>query len=443
MREDGTTEFKREFTADGIRKTVIAFANTDGGTLWIGVDDEGRASGLRRPDEVALQIGNLVRDSIRPDLSLFVQCVNGRLDGKTVLRVDVQRGTERPYYAKKSGPRPEGVFVRQGAASVPASETRIRDLLRESAPDGYESGLSLRQDLTFRSLSDAFRARKVAFGPAQLVTLGLKRPDGLFTNLAQLLSDQCRPSIKLAAFRGTEREEFRDRREPEGSLVAQLEQAMEFLEKWNDVRSNVRRLERVDSWDYDTEDVREALLNAVVHRDYSRPDATLANVYSDRLEIVSPGGIVPGYDPADILDGGMSVLRNRGLAGVFARLRYIEAYGTGIRKIRRSYADRDPGPEFTFLPHAFRVVLPNRNATRGALAPTGAPNPIGKKAATTPRRDAIIALARRKRPLRREDIQAELGVSLGTAIRDLRTLLDAGDLVKRGNGRNTEYLPAP
>ncbi len=453
--EDSKTEFKREW-AESIRKTVIAFANTEGGTLWVGVDDDGNAVGVDDADGLMLRICNMVRDSIRPDLSMFVNCERMERDGKTVLRVEVQRGTDRPYFAKTAGLRPEGVFVRQGAASVPASETRIRDMLREDSADSFESCRSFRQELTFEALSAAFLKRKIPFGAAQETTLGIRRPDGLFTNLAFLLSDQCRPTIKLAAFKGDVKETFRDRREPEGSLLAQLGAALEFLGKWNDRRSEIRGFERVDSPDYDEEVIREALLNAVIHRDYSRQDSTLASVFSDRIEIVSIGGVVPGYDPVDLIDGGVSALRNRALANVFARLGYIEAYGTGIPKIRRSYAGIDPGPSFTFLPHAFRVVLPNRNTARrssdGYDSGKSPPNPVVRESAdvqyedsrsasstATPREKSILTLLRQKGTVTREEVQRAMGVSLATVLRDLAALLKARRIAKVGSGRNTRY----
>ena len=453
--EDGKTEFKREW-AESIRKTVIAFANTEGGTLWVGVGDDGNAVGIDDADGLMLRICNMVRDSIRPDLSLFVNCERAERDGKTVLRVEVQRGTDRPYFAKAVGLRPEGVFVRQGAASVPASETRIRDMLREDSADSFESCRSFRQELTFEALSAAFRKRKIPFGLAQETTLGIRRPDGLFTNLAFLLSDQCRQTIKLAAFKGDVKDTFRDRREPEGSLLVQLDAALEFLCKWNDVRSEIRGFERVDSPDYEEEVIREALLNAVIHRDYSRQDSTLASVFSDRIEIVSIGGVVPGYDPVDLIDGGVSALRNRALANVFARLGYIEAFGTGIPKIRQSYADIEPGPSFTFLPHAFRVVLPNRNVARRLsdgydsgkfpLRPVVREFPDVKyqasqsaSTAATPREESILALLRQKKTVTREEVQNAMGVSLATVLRDLAALLRARRIVKVGSGRNTRY----
>ena len=156
--ENAKLEFKREYT-ETIRKAVIAFANSDGGTILVGVDDGGRPVGLADVDGTRVRIGNLIRDSIRPDVRRFVAAAEETRGGRTILRLDVQRGTARPYYWKAKGLRPEGVFVRQDAASVPASEGTIRELLRASADGAFERMRSLRQDLTFRAAA-AWRGRQ-------------------------------------------------------------------------------------------------------------------------------------------------------------------------------------------------------------------------------------------------------------------------------------------
>ena len=231
----------------------------------------------------------------------------------------MQRGTARPYYWKAKGLRPEGVFVRQDAASVPASEAAIREMLLASADGAFERMRSLRQDLTFGAAAAFFRERKVAFGPAQRRSLGLVGEDGLFTNLALLLSDQCPFTLKLAVFEGTGKTVFRERREIGGSVLAQVREAFDYLDKWNRTRAEVRGLDRVDRRDYPPEAVREALLNAVVHRDYALPGADLVSLFDDRLEVLSAGGLVRGVSLSDVLLG-LSALRNAALAGVFYRL---------------------------------------------------------------------------------------------------------------------------
>ena len=362
--ENLNLEYKREYT-DQIRKAVIAFANTDGGAVLVGVDDDGTVRGVDDVDGTRVRVGNLIRDSIRPDVRAFVSVTEEERGGRTVLRFDVQRGTARPYYWKAKGLRPEGVFVRQDAASVPASEAAIREMLLASADGAFERMRSLRQDLTFGAAAAFFRERKVAFGPAQRRSLGLVGEDGLFTNLALLLSDQCPFTLKLAVFEGTGKTVFRERREIGGSVLAQVREAFDYLDKWNRTRAEVRGLDRVDRRDYPPEAVREALLNAVVHRDYALPGADLVSLFDDRLEVLSAGGLVRGVSLSDVLLG-LSALRNAALAGVFYRLRLIEAYGTGLLKIREAYAGAPRPAAVEATDHAFKVTLPNRNAAVAA-----------------------------------------------------------------------------
>ena len=181
-------EYKREFVED-IRLTVMAFANTDGGTLFIGMENDGTVRGADDPDGTMLRVTNTVRDSIRPDVTLFTKIGTEEIDGKTVVTVSVQRGSARPYYLGSKGIRPEGVYVRQGSSSVPASETAILQMIRETGGDRYEDTRSLNQDLTFEAAESFFARRSVTFGDAQKRTLHLIGEDGTYTNLGLLLSD--------------------------------------------------------------------------------------------------------------------------------------------------------------------------------------------------------------------------------------------------------------
>ena len=431
--ENLNLEYKREYT-DQIRKAVIAFANTDGGAVLVGVDDDGTVRGVDDVDGTRVRVGNLIRDSIRPDVRAFVSVIEEERGGRTVLRFDVQRGTARPYYWKAKGLRPEGVFVRQDAASVPASEAAIREMLLASADGAFERMRSLRQDLTFGAAAAFFRERKVAFGPAQRRSLGLVGEDGLFTNLALLLSDQCPFTLKLAVFEGTGKTVFRERREIGGSVLAQVREAFDYLDKWNRTRAEVRGLDRVDRRDYPPEAVREALLNAVVHRDYALPGADLVSLFDDRLEVLSAGGLVRGVSLSDVLLG-LSALRNAALAGVFYRLRLIEAYGTGLLKIREAYAGAPRPAAVEATDHAFKVTLPNRNAAvaaepRRAAGPAPAPDA---------RADAVLAALRSRRELGRADVEALCGVSPATAARLLARLVAEGRAATVGRGPSTRY----
>lgn len=333
--ENKTTELKREYV-DDIKNTVIAFANCDGGTLYIGVNDDGSVCGVDNVDDVMLRVTNAIRDAVRPDVTMFVECRNEVVDEIPVVCVTVQRGTARPYYLHSKGIRPEGVYVRQGASTVPATDAAILSMIKETSGDSYEAARSLNQQLTFEKATAFFRKRKVAFGKTQMRTLHLIGEDDTYTNLAFLLSDQCSHTLKLAVFEGSKKTVFKDRQELTGSLLEQLEEAFAYIERYNRTRAEFSGLDRVDLRDYPPEAVREALLNAIVHRDYAFSGSTLISIFEDRIEFVTIGGLVKGITLEDVKLG-VSVLRNQHLANIFYRLRLIEAYGTGILKINESY----------------------------------------------------------------------------------------------------------
>lgn len=436
--ENKTTELKREYV-DDIKNTVIAFANCDGGTLYIGVNDDGSVCGVDNVDDVMLRVTNAIRDAVRPDVTMFVECRNEVIDEIPVVCVTVQRGTARPYYLHSKGIRPEGVYVRQGASTVPATDAAILSMIKETSGDSYEAARSLNQQLTFEKATAFFRKRKVAFGKTQMRTLHLIGEDDTYTNLAFLLSDQCSHTLKLAVFEGSKKTVFKDRQELTGSLLEQLEEAFAYIERYNRTRAEFSGLDRVDLRDYPPEAVREALLNAIVHRDYAFSGSTLISIFEDRIEFVTIGGLVKGITLEDVKLG-VSVLRNQHLANIFYRLRLIEAYGTGILKINESYDEHTVKPVIETTNNAFKITLPNSNyqvENQGFLITGKANSSIsGKKDA---RIATILKLCQDQGSIVRTDVEKALGVSQATAILLLRGLVDDGVLVKKGKGRNLRY----
>lgn len=438
--ENKTTEFKREYV-DDIKNTVVAFANSDGGTLYIGINDDGSVCGVQNVDDTMLRVTNAVRDAVRPDITMFVECRNEVMEGKPIVSVTVQRGTARPYYLHGKGIRPEGVYVRQGASTVPATDAAILNMIKETSGDSYESARSLNQDLTFDEAAAFFKKRKVAFGKSQMRTLHLIGEDDNYTNLAFLLSDQCTHTIKLAVFEGSKKTVFKDRCELSGSILGQLNEAFAYIDRYNRTRAEFAGLDRVDMRDYPPEAVREALLNAIVHRDYSFRGSTLISIFEDRIEFVTIGGLVKGITLDDVKLG-VSVLRNQNLANVFYRLRLIEAYGTGILKINEAYDDYDRKPLIETTDNAFKITLPNSNFRSEHQAPKGAGKNQGATSAEKKesRIHAVLALCRTKGSFVRTDVEAALGISQSTAILLLRELVDDGVLTKQGKGKNLRYF---
>lgn len=430
LKKSKTVEFKREFT-DEIKRTVIAFANTDGGRIYIGLEDDGSVRGISEPDKITLRINNMIRDAIRPDVTLFTESFVEQMDGKSVVVIAIQRGTARPYYLVGKGIRPEGVYIRQGSATVPATDTAILKMITETSGDSYEEARSLNQQLTFQETSAYFSRKGVPFEKSQKKTLHLIGKDGMYTNLALLLSDQCTHTIKLAVFEGEKKTIFKDRREFSGSLIHQLEEAYAFIDRFNSTRAEFRGLDRIDMRDYPPEAIREALLNAIVHRDYAFSASTLINIFDDRLEIITIGGLVKGLSLDDIMIG-VSLLRNQHLANIFYRLKLIEAYGTGIPKMMEAYDNYVVKPLIETTDNAFKITLPNTNSktTSFVQKPTSF---ISEK------EKAILLLFDQKEFIVRKDIESILDISQSTAGILLRKMVKKGLLKKVGSGKLVKY----
>lgn len=425
MFEDKNTEFKREYV-DDIKKTFVAFANTDGGDVYVGIGDDGHVIGVNDADGTMLQISNVIRDAIKPDLAMFCDITTEVIQDKNVVKVCVNRGTARPYYLAAKGIRPQGVYVRQGASSVPASESAILSMIRETAGDKYEEARSIAQDLTFDEMDKVFKNKQLAFGEAQKRSLGLIGEDGTYTNLALLLSDQCTHTVKIAVFDGEQKMVFKDRREFSGSLLKQLNDAYLFIDQFNHTHAHTEGLYRVDKRSYPTEAIREALLNAVVHREYSFSASTLISIFENRIEFVSIGGLARGISQSDIMLG-ISITRNKKLADIFYRLHLIEAYGTGMPKIMEAYKEYGIEPIIEISDNAFKITLPNTNVTVKKT----------NMEMTENERDVLAVLkgSIKSRP----EIQKALGLSQTTAIVTIASLIDKGLIVKVGNGNKTKY----
>ena len=178
-------EFKSQFTEE-IYKEVIAFANTDGGNVYVGIDNGGNAIGVNDVDKEYNRITNGIRDAIMPDVTMFVRFT---VKENKVICITVSEGTNKPYYLKGKGLKPSGVYVRQGTSSVPASPEQIRNMIKESDGDTFEENRSLEQELTFEAAQRAFDLYGVEFNPGKYRSLGItQNKEGFYTNLALLRS---------------------------------------------------------------------------------------------------------------------------------------------------------------------------------------------------------------------------------------------------------------
>lgn len=428
--ETENMEFKSKIT-DDLYKEVIAFANTDGGIIYVGIDNDGNIVGLDNVDEEYTRITNGIRDAILPDVTMFIKYT---LQENRVVRITVSEGTYKPYYLKSKGLRPSGVYIRQGASSVPASPEQIRQMIKESDGDVYESRRSLEQELTFQSAQKAFERYGVAFGEEKYRALAIRDPsDELFTNLALILSDQCTHTTKIAVFADQANTQFRDSKEFGGSIFAQLGDAYSYLMLCNKNLATFKGLERIERPDYPEEALREALLNALIHRDYSFSGSIIINVNDYEIEFISIGGLLPGLSPDDIR-AGISQPRNKNLAEVFHRLRLIESYGTGIRKIYRLYSGCAEQPRIEVTPNTFKIVLPNMNMAAGQESLTDVAEAPKKQ------QQEVLDYIEEHGEITEPEIQELLGVKRTRAYMIAKQMCDEGLIAAVGRGKDKKYV---
>lgn len=422
MQENEYTEFKREYV-EQIKNTVIAFANGNGGVLYVGIDDDGTVVGVR--DVVALQerVISALHDGIRPDVMMFVKVVPEMIEGKNVVSINVVPGTQKPYYLSGKGLTGSGVFVRQGVSTMPASADSIRRMLMMSSGYEYERSVAVEQDLHFVKANEIFRMHKLPFGDEQFRTLELVDADGRYTNLAYLLSDECTHSVKIGVFEGNNKDVFKDRLEVRGSLFEQLEKTLGFLHRYNRIAAKIKGFERQDVWDYPEEALREAVLNALIHRDYGVGAEIQISIFDDRIEIVNVGGLMNGLTLTEIMRG-LSVVRNKRLANIFYRLRYVEVYGTGLTRIYNKYKSLVQQPVITATERIFQIVLPNMN--------TAVKEPKTKK-------EMILDFCRSQGYVTRKDVERITGLTMSGARYLITQMIDEKFLVKSGYGKTVVY----
>ena len=426
IKESFKVELKRAITED-LKKEVLAFANSDSGIIYIGIDDDGEIIGLDDIENEITRVTNMIRDSIKPDVTMFIRYEIIEIKNRNVLKINVNSGNKKPYYIYKKGLKPSGVYIRQGLSAVPASDDNIKRMIKESDGESYEKMRSANQELTFDLFTKEFMMRKLPMTETNMINFGLiTKNEKLFTNLGLLLSDQAEHTIKVALFQGNDKSIFRDRKEFSGSVLKQLENVYDYLDIYNKERGEIKGLHRSDNFDYPKVAIREALLNSIIHREYSLSGSILISIFDNRIEMVTIGGLISGIAIDDILLG-ISQTRNEKLAHIFYRLKLVEAYGTGISKIVKSYSNKDISPIFEATNNAFKVTLFNTNY----FVEVGNLNDSEK---------VVLRALESQEKIMRKDVEIVLDVSQTMAGRIIKGLVNKEVIIKRGSGLHTYYI---
>lgn len=295
----------------------------------------------------------------------------------------------------------------------------------------------MQQELTFSVAETAFIRYGVQFGEEKFITLGLRNVhDEHYTNLALLLSDQCQHTIKVAVFADNTKTIFKDAKEFSGSIFQQLEDTYSYLRLCNRTMATFEGLNRIEKQDYPEEALREALLNAIVHRDYSFSGSIIINVNDTEIEFISIGGLLSGLSVEDIRSG-ISQPRNPKLAEIFHRLKLIESYGTGIRRIYKLYENNTIKSRIEVTPNAFKLILPNTNNISQPEILTDSQEK--HTSCITPQMKTVLDYISEYGEIGDEELQELLNVKRTRAYLVARKMMEQGLIKSSGRGVNKRY----
>ena len=414
MKESRAIEWK-ESVSNSFLKTVSAFANYGSGSIVFGIADDGSVKGLADTRAACLDIENKVNDSIDPT-PFFSLTENAR---KKTVTLAVEEGPNKPYLYKGKA------YRRSDTATVEVDSVELRRLVLAGQNMHFEELPCHKQDLTFRTLEEKLEAEHVvkALNEDVLRTFNLFNFEAGFNNAALIVSDQNTfPGIDVARF-GENINTIADRATFEGiSVIEQIDGACTMFERYYSVET-IEGARRTRHYSIPYEAFREAVANAVAHRTWDVNAKIRIAMHPDRIEISSPGGLPAGLGRDEYLKGFISQLRNPILANVLFRLNIIEMFGTGIVRIRSSYAEYEQKPEFNVSENAVRVTLPVTDA----------------RPALTSEEELVYQFVKEEGSTVSGQIVANFGFGKDKAEKLLRSLVEKRYVKKTGNGRGTRY----
>ena len=337
LHENNRTEFKAELN-DKLEKEVVAFLNNKaGGMLYIGLDDDGKPVGLTELDSIQLKIADRIKNNILPSTLGLFDIVTEMIENIPVIKILISSGLEKPYYIKKQGMSPNGCFVRMGTSSQPMTTAMIDDLYRRRIHNTLRNIVSPRQDLTFAQLKIYYQERGLELNERFANSLELLTPEGKYNYVAYLLADENGVSIKVAKYAGTDKVDLIENEEyGYCSLIKATHQVLEKLKIENVTRAKVTNTQRIEKNLIASIPMREAVINTIVHSDFSKEIPPVFEIFSDKMVFTSYGGLIPGQSVEDFFSCS-SMPRNRELMRVFKDVGLVEQLGSGMSRILKVY----------------------------------------------------------------------------------------------------------
>ena len=351
--ETNRIENKEQLNED-FEQEVIAFLNyKEGGIIYVGVRKDGQAVGLKDVDLTQLQVKDRIKNNIQPSTLGLFDVVVETIDNKEVIKVVISSGTEKPYYLRKKGRTPEGCYIRVGSSKERMTERMIDDMYSKRIKNTLKEIDSPRQELTFNQLKIYYEEHGLKLNDNFLQNLDLLTSEGKYNYNAFLLADENNVSIKLVKYLGTNKMDLVENQEyGYRCIITATQRILDRLDAENTVYAKIEYKGRKEVEMIDKAALKEAVINAVVHNDYSYGNSPIIELYSDRIEITSAGGLPQELSQEEFLEG-VTAPRNKELIRVFKDVDLIENIGSGVLRILDAY-DKSC---FKFMDHFLRVTF--------------------------------------------------------------------------------------
>ncbi|WP_336182298.1 ATP-binding protein [Fusobacterium polymorphum] len=349
MKESKELELKSTIT-NTFLKTVSAFSNYNSGKIIFGIDDNGKIIGLENIEELCLDLENKINDNISPKPDFrFIKDTK-----KNIITLIVEEGLNKPYLYKGKA------YKRNDTSTVEVDKVELNRLTLLGLNQYYEELKARKQDLEFKVLKKELEEKLSLknFSKDVLKTLNLYDEKNGYNNAAELLADKNTFSGTDIAKFGKNIDEILDRNLFTNiSIISQFQKILEVFNRYYKYEQ-ILGSERIEKELIPEKAFRETIANALIHRTWDVNSNIRISMYEDKIEISSPGGLPSGISEKEYLNGQISQLRNPILANIFFRLKYIEMFGTGIRRINESYKDYAVKPAFEIFENSIKITLP-------------------------------------------------------------------------------------
>ena len=439
--ETNRIENKEQLNED-FEQEVIAFLNyKEGGIIYVGVRKDGQVVGLKDVDLTQLQVKDRIKNNIQPSTLGLFDVVVETIDNKEVIKVVISSGTEKPYYLRKKGRTPEGCYIRVGSSKERMTERMIDDMYSKRIKNTLKEIDSPRQELTFNQLKIYYEEHGLKLNDNFLQNLDLLTSEGKYNYNAFLLADENNVSIKLVKYLGTNKMDLVENQEyGYRCIITATQRILDRLDAENTIYAKIEYKGRKEVEMIDKAALKEAVINAVVHNDYSYGNSPIVELYSDRIEITSAGGLPQELSQEEFLEG-VTAPRNKELIRVFKDVDLIENIGSGVLRILDAY-DKSC---FKFMEHFLRVTFKYRenpfkyNSKNNVSADDTLNDTINGTLKLNKNEQQILDLIINNNKITREEIATKTKLSDRTISRAIRHLQDEKVILREGSKKTGHW----